>query len=173
MKLKLLLTDDIDNSRRKGDIVEVKGGFARNFLLPKRKGVLVDKRTIRMREHLQAERAKQTKEDRSHSEKVALGIEGKVFEVQAKTDPDGNMYGSISAIDIVRLLEENGHKIDRRFVKLPAAIKRLGKHQIVLTLKEDVQAEFTLNIQGDQPLPVKKEKKAPAEPKAEEAEPSS
>ena len=168
---KLLLLEDIDNSRRKGEIVDVKSGYARNFLLPKRQAVIVDTRTMRMQERLRIERLKQAVTDKSDSEKIAKGIEGQSLEITVKVDPDGNMYGSVSAIDIVRLLEEKGHTIDRRFIRLPAALKRLGKHSIELTLKEGVKANFTLELKSDTPLPEKK-KKEDAPKTEEESAPS-
>ena len=166
MQNQLLLLEDIENLARKGEIVTVKPGFARNYLLPKKKAVVVDKRTVRMQEQLKKEREKQAIEDKKASEALSKELAAKTFEVKVKVDPDGHMYGSVAQNDIVKLLANEGFEITRRNVKMLHAIKTLGIHEITLQLKEGIEAKFALKVSSENPLPKSAEKK-PA-PKKEE-----
>jgi large subunit ribosomal protein L9 len=159
MQYKLLLLEDV-NRARKGEVIKVKAGFARNYLLPQKKGVVVDQRTLRMQEKLKEERAQQAEVDKVVSTKLSQEIEGKVFTTLVKVDPDGNMYGSVSAGDISTLLMQNGLDVNKKFVFLLHPIKTVGTHTVELHLKEGIKTSFKLVIESDSPiLPKKVEKK--------------
>ncbi len=149
MQNQLLLLEDVDELGRSGDIVRVKPGYARNFLLPQKKAVVADKFTLRMQAKLKAERAQLAEVDRKESEDIAAKIEGMVLAIEVKVDPDGHMYGSVSATDIVRLFEKEGINLERRNIVLPQPIKTLGVHPIHLKLKEGVPAQVTLKVNGE------------------------
>ncbi len=157
MANQLLLVEDVEVLGRKGDIVAVKPGYARNFLLPQKKAVIADKFTLRMQAKLKEERAKQAEVDRKEAEQLAAKLEGKVISVEVKVDPDGHMYGSVSSIDIVHLLEKEGIQLERRHVLLMAPIKTLGEHAIKLKLKEGVPSEVTLQVVSEGYVPPPKE----------------
>lgn len=147
MANQLLLIEDVDDLGRSGEIVRVKPGYARNFLLPQKKAVVATKYTLRMQAKLQEERAKTAEIDRKLSEETSKKLEGITLAIEVKVDPDGHMYGSVSALDIVRLLqEEEGITIERRNVDLPQPIKELGVHRVHLKLKEGIPAEIVLKI---------------------------
>ncbi len=162
MQNQLLLLEDVDNLARKGEIVKVKPGFARNFLIPQGKAVIADKRAIRMQEKLKNERAKQAIEDKKEALQLAEAINHKEFTIVVKVDSDGHMYGSVTALDISRFLKEKGFEVEKNFVKLAHPIKALGQYEISLVLKEGVQAKIALELESDLPLPQHK-KKAPKE----------
>lgn len=149
MSNQLLLLQDVDELGRSGDVVRVKPGYARNFLLPQKKAVVADKFTLRMQAKLKEERAKRAEVDRKESEETAAKINGMVLTIEVKVDPDGHMYGSVSATDIIRLFEKEGIKLERRNVVLPQPIKTLGVHPIHLKLKEGVPAQITLKVNGE------------------------
>src|ERR1700722_6063765 len=114
MRNQLLLIEDVEDLGRSGDVVSVKPGYCRNFLLPQKKAVVADKFTLRMQARLKEERAKRAESDRKDAEEVSRKIEGMVLAIEVKVDPDGHMYGSVSAMDIVRLLEKEGIVIEKR-----------------------------------------------------------
>lgn len=146
----LLLLEDVVNLGKKGDLVRAKPGFVRNFLLPKRKAVLADKRTIRMQVRLKEEREKQALVDRKEAESFAALIKGKTFKTTVKTDKEGHLYGSVSVVDILKILEEEGEvKLEKRNVIQPKPIKTVGTFEIQLRLKEDVPAFFFLKVIGE------------------------
>lgn len=150
MANKLLLLEDVDALGRSGDIVSVKPGFARNFLLPQGLAVVADKSALRMQAKLQEERKKRAIVDKQESEKLAASLEGIVVKTVVKVDHDGHMYGSVSALDIVHLLEQQSSlKLEKRFIHLKHAIKETGVHNIHAKLKEGVTADFKLKIMAE------------------------
>jgi len=157
MKHQLLLIEDVDGLGRSGDLVTAKPGYIRNYLLPQKKAVVADKGTLRMQAKLQEERAKRAIVDKKEAEELSVKIAGITLTKVVKVDPEGHMYGSVSAMDIVQLFAEQGYPLERRNVVLPHPIKTLGVHQLSLKLKEGVPASFTLNVESDVPLPQKKE----------------
>lgn len=174
MKYQLLLEQDVEHLGRKGDIVEVKGGYARNFLLPKRKAVVATKAMLRRQKKLQEERAVQAQKDLEEALSLKGRLEGANLSAIAKVDPDGNMYGSISAHDIIVLLEEQtGVVLERKNILLKHPLRVLGGHKISLKLKEDVSLEISLTISPDHPIPTLKEepKEVVASEETEEAAP--
>ncbi|MBY0528626.1 MAG: 50S ribosomal protein L9 [Rhabdochlamydiaceae bacterium] len=142
----LLLLEDVEDLGRSGDLVSVKPGYARNFLLPQKKAVVADKYTLRLQARLKEERAKQAEIDRKDSEDLARQIDGAVIIMQVKVDPDGHMYGSVTALDIVRHFDAQGIKLEKRSVLLASPIKSTGVYPLNLKLKEGVPALVTLKV---------------------------
>jgi large subunit ribosomal protein L9 len=153
MANQLLLLEDVDSLGRSGDIVKVRPGYARNFLLPKKKAVVADKRTLRMQAKLKEERAKQSLLDKEESDKQAARIEGMVLTIETKVDAEGHMYGSVSALDIVDLFAKEGITLEKRTIVLAHPLKQLGDYPLSLRLKEGVTASFQLKVVSDLPLP--------------------
>ncbi|MGE3953881.1 MAG: 50S ribosomal protein L9 [Parachlamydiales bacterium] len=151
----LLLLDDIEGLGRKGEIVVAKPGHVRNFLIPNKKAVIADNNALRIQERLRVERAKQAQIDKVASEQLASQVNGLTLSTHVKVDPDGRMYGSVAAADIVEILERENIHIERRFVALPKPIKETGLHPIELRLKEGIMASFKLKVipEGMEDLP--------------------
>jgi large subunit ribosomal protein L9 len=142
----LLLIEDVDDLGRSGELVRVKPGYARNFLIPQQKAVVADKRTLRMQAALQEERAKRAVIDKKEAEVLAEQIRDIVLVIEVKVDPEGHMYGSVTAHDIVNLFAEKGFKLEKKNVVLTQPIKELGVKKMTLKLKEGVTVEFTLKV---------------------------
>jgi large subunit ribosomal protein L9 len=150
-KNQLLLLEDVDGIGRSGDVVSVKPGFARNYLLPQKKAIAAQKHTIRLQEKLKAERAERAIEDKKHAEIVAEQLQGKTIQISVKIDAEGHMYGSVSAQDIANLLKEQLHvQLEKRNVMLPKPIKEIGTSEITLKLKEGVPAKVILQITAEE-----------------------
>lgn len=169
MKQQLLLLDDVDGLGRSGDVVTAKPGFIRNFLLPQKKAVIADKNTLKMQARLKEEREKKAAVDRKEAEGLAAKLAGVVISTEVKIDPEGKMYGSVTSLDIARLIQAEGYPIERKNVLLSHPIKNLGRHTVELKLKEGVLASFMLEVipEGGQ-LPVKEEAVAPIEEEPKE-----
>jgi large subunit ribosomal protein L9 len=170
MKQQLLLIKDVDSLGRSGDVVSVKPGFARNFLLPQKKAVIAQKHTLRMQEKLKEERAKQAAVDKKDAEEMAKRVDGKQLTIEVKVDPEANMYGSVAAAEIVALFEKEGIAIERKFVQLPRPIRELGDYTVALKLKEGVPASFQLKVLGEGGIEKKKPKPVEADPKTDKKE---
>jgi large subunit ribosomal protein L9 len=146
MKQQLLLLEDVDALGRKGEIVTAKPGYMRNFLLPRGLAVVASPHTLRKQESLRAEREKQAVVDRQEAETFAKRLEGVLLEIKVKVDPEGHMYGSVSAIDIAQLFQEKGLAIDKKYIQLTRPLKQTGPHKISLKLKEGIPAIVQLTI---------------------------
>jgi len=148
MATQYLLIKDVEGLGHSGEIIKnLKPGYVRNFLLPKKLVVIADKRTIRLQGKLQEEREKKRLLDKQESEEIAARIEGLTITKVVKVDHDGHMYGSVSITDILHLLNEQVQiEIDKKALQLKHAIKITGVHPIVLKLKEEVTATFHLKV---------------------------
>lgn len=167
MATQLLLIEDVEDLGRSGDVVKVKSGFARNFLLPKGLAVFADKNALRIQTKLQEERVKKAATDRKGAEDLAKLIEGITISSIVKVDHEGHMYGSVSQVDILHFLEEQ-HKVvvEKKSIQLKHPIKTTGVHTIQLRLKEDVEASFTLKVVSEgagEKIPPTEEKEAESE----------
>ncbi len=146
MKRQLLLLEDVEALGKKGEIVSAKAGYIRNFLLPQGLAIVASPNTLRKQESLRAERAKQAVIDRRESEELAIRIEAASLETRVKVDPEGHMYGSVSAADIAQLFQEKGIPVEKKSVQVNKPIKETGMHKISLKLKEGVTITCHLNI---------------------------
>ena len=146
MKNQLLLVEDVEGFGRSGDVVSVKPGFARNYLIPQKKAVVADPFTLRMQQKLKEERSKKAIVDKKEAEELAKQLENVALTVGVKVDPEGHMYGSVSAGDIANFLQKEGFTFERKNVVLPHPIKVLGDFDIALRLKEGVSAKIKLKI---------------------------
>jgi len=150
MKQQYLLISDVEDIGRSGEVISVKSGFARNFLLPKQKAVPANAHTLRMQDRLKEERSKQADVDRKEAEELAAKLSGLTLKINAKVDAEGNMYGSVGYSDILELFEKEGLKMDRRNIGLNKPIKVTGNHPLTLKLKEGVTCVYNLQIIGEQ-----------------------
>lgn len=151
MANKLLLLKDVEDLGRSGDIVAVRPGYARNFLVPNRLAVVADKNTLRLQEKLQIERAKLAEEEKVLARQTADALQGKEFSVFAKMDPDGQLFGSVTILDLVKLIQKEGYKIEKRHVLLTAPYKMKGTYPLVIKFEDGILAEVAIHI-----LPEKK-----------------
>ncbi|MES2198629.1 MAG: 50S ribosomal protein L9 [Chlamydiota bacterium] len=164
MQNQLLLLEDVESLGRCGDIVIVKPGYARNFLIPQAKAIVADKRALRMKAQLVEKREKQAEMDRTESEDLVARIANLTLSVVTKVDPEGKLYGSVTIADILNLLAQENVILEKKNIVLAHPIKEMGVHAIQLKLKEGVTTSFILTVNSDQPglLPVAADK-APEE----------
>ncbi len=154
MATQYLLLEDVEGLGHSGEIVKnVKPGYVRNFLLPKKLVVIADKRALRLQEKLKEERQQRRLLDKQESDAIAARIEGLTLTKVVKVDHDGHMYGSVSVADIIHLLNEHVQvELDKKSIQLKHAIKTTGAHQITLKLKEGVTTSFHLKVVSEESL---------------------
>lgn len=145
-KQKLLLISDVEDVGRSGDIVSVRKGYARNFLVPKKLAIVASKSTEKIQEQLILERAKRAAFEKEQAEQLAIKLAEVVMQTKVKVDPEGHLYGSVTAFDISTMLKERGFKVEKRHVILIHPIKTLGQYKVALKLEEGVAAEVTLEV---------------------------
>lgn len=145
----LLLLEDIHNVGRKGATVVVKPGFANNYLLPQKKAVVVNKHTLHLQARLQKERQQQAEKDLKQSEEMQKQLENKIFIFSAKVDSTGQLYGSVSALDIVHLLAKEGYSIEKKSIRLAHPIKVLGEYPVTVLLKEGITTRIVIKVEQE------------------------
>jgi len=147
MANKLLLIEDVESLGRSGDIVSVRPGYARNFLLPQGLAMIADKNTIRMQGKLQKERDERAAVDLKESQDIAAKLEGQSVTKEVKVDHDGHMYGSVSTQEISHLIHSQlSMQIEKHSIVLKHALKTTGEHKVNIKLKEGVTASINVVI---------------------------
>ena len=154
----IILTENIPGLGAEADVVKVRRGYARNFLLPKGKAYEVTKSSIRQLDNLKAKRAAREAAELNVAEELARRI-GKLKVVfTLETGETGKAFGSITAQDLVkRLKNEIGNEIDRHRIVLEHTLKTTGEHEVLIKLHHDVTAKFVFQIKSTTPEPAKGE----------------
>ncbi len=147
MSARLILTEDIVGLGYKGEVVEVAPGYARNYLIPRNKAI---KATPRAVAHIQAlKKAKLTEYVRlkSEAEQVATRLVGKMVVIAARASEAGNLYGSVSAKDVVEAVRrDTGFNLDVSHVVLDTPIRQVGGFPVTIRPHEDVQFPITVDV---------------------------
>jgi large subunit ribosomal protein L9 len=145
----IILTENIPGLGAEADVVKVRRGYARNFLLPQGKAYEVTKRSLRQLDNLKAKRAAREAAELNESEELARRI-GKLKVVfTLETGETGKAFGSVTAQDLVkRLKNELGNEIDRHRVVLEHPLKTTGEHEVSIRLHHDVTAKFVFQIKS-------------------------
>ncbi|MBN2026069.1 MAG: 50S ribosomal protein L9 [Actinobacteria bacterium] len=145
--MKVILVADVEGLGSRGDIVEVKDGYANNFLIPK--GFAVRSTKGKAKEATQLAKEKMARADRelSKAEVAAQSISGHTFEVTAKTGEEGKLFGTITPKDVAALLEKDLHiEVDRKKVHMDEHIKTVGFHEARIKLHPQVEAIVHLKV---------------------------
>ena len=147
--VKLLLKESIKNVGRVGDVVEVSSGYARNYLLPNDLAVQptpnnVKKIEARRQEILAQEKAR--REERAAALKTLEGVE---VTLERRANEQGHLFGSVSATDIAKALQSQGHQVEPDDINLPGKLDRIEKYTVVISFAEDLKAEIKVWVAPD------------------------
>jgi large subunit ribosomal protein L9 len=147
--MKLILKKDVENVGNEGDVVDVKPGFGRNFLIPQKLAITFSKPQLKRIEE------KRIQEDRKIEKKkdVLLDLLEKVSEldiaIKMKSEDGEKLFGSVTKIDIEKLLVEKDIIFDKKYIDLPSPIKTLGEHDINVRFSSDISGSFKLVIEKE------------------------
>jgi large subunit ribosomal protein L9 len=144
--MEVILLERISKLGQMGDVVRVRDGFGRNFLLPQGKALRATKANRERFEGMKAELEARNLERRSEAEKVSGKLDGKSFVVLRQAAETGQLYGSVSARDIVGLVGEGGFKVERSQIMLNAPIKAIGTYTVPVALHPDVQSMIKITV---------------------------
>ena len=145
-QVKLILTDDVPSLGEAGDVVSVKPGFARNYLLPQGKAVPATDAKVKEIEHHKRVIAERVARDRKQLEGERDRLERVELEIAANAGEEGKLFGSVTAAQLAELLEARGFSVDRRKIQLDEPIKELGEHVVAIRLHRDVVARVTVKV---------------------------
>jgi large subunit ribosomal protein L9 len=144
--MEVILLQRIGRLGQMGDVVRVKDGYARNFLLPKGKALRATKENRTRFESMKTDLEVRNLAQRGEAEKVAVKLDGKSFVVVRQAAEGGQLYGSVSTRDIAALLAEAGFMVDRSQIELNAPIKLIGIHTVPVALHPEVASKITVNV---------------------------
>jgi large subunit ribosomal protein L9 len=144
--MELILRDDVEKLGRRGDVVKVKDGYARNFLLPRGLGMPVTAANKAMIEKEKKAHEARLAKEKAEFESLAARIAGLRFVAPRKVGENEVLYGSVTAGDIAEFLKAKGIEIDKRKVQLEEPIKHLGEHEVKVKLHPEVVASVRLLV---------------------------
>lgn len=144
--MQVILLERVAKLGQMGDVVNVKPGYARNYLLPQGKALRASNDNIKSFEVRKAELEAQNLETRKEAQAVAARLEGESYVVIRQASDGGALYGSVSPRDVADLLAEAGVKIERRQIVITTPIKVLGLHTALINLHPEVDVEIGLNV---------------------------
>jgi len=144
--MEIILLERVEKLGAIGDVVKVKDGFARNFLLPRKKALRANEANRKLFETNRARIEEENANRRSEAEKGAKGVDGKTVQLIRQASNTGQLYGSVSARDIVEALEAVGAKVTKSQVVLDRPIKAIGMHEVKVALHPEVAVTVKVNV---------------------------
>lgn len=149
MNVQVILSEDVPNLGRTGDVVKVRAGFARNYLLPRHLAVEANQKNIREFEHNKSVSMLKRERQKSHALTLKEKVEALALVIKARAGEEGKLFGSVTNIDIERALREKGFDIERRKIQLPEPLKRLGDFQVAIRLEAEVEASLKVEVAAE------------------------
>lgn len=147
MSAKVILRADITNLGKRGDVLEVSDGYARNYLLPRGLALPATDGAMSQAGAMRRARDIRDAQERSSAETVASTLVPKTITIRAKAGSEGRLFGSVTAGDVVDAISaQTGIALERRTVTLPEPIKQLGTHSVSVKLHADVQFPVTVDV---------------------------
>ena len=148
--MQVILLEKIHNVGELGEVVKVKQGFARNYLIPQGKAKRATPENLKLLEEKRAELEKAAAEKLAKAQEQAAKIEGVTIQITQKAGVDGRLFGSVTNVDIVESLQALGHTVERAMIRMPdGPLKHVGDFPMTIVLHTDVAAHITVSVLGD------------------------
>ena len=147
--MQIILQEDIDKLGHRGDIVTVKPGYARNFLLPRKLAIEATSGNMKAVERIRASLAKKTATELDAAQKQAGLLNGVALKFARKTGENDQMFGSVTSADIAEALAAQGFKIDKRQIQLTEPIKAIGERDVTVKVFRDVTAVIKVTVEKE------------------------
>jgi large subunit ribosomal protein L9 len=145
--MKLILTDDVSELGKRGDVVDVADGYARNFLLPKRKAIKANDGALAQAESIREARVETERRAKEAAENIATQLVGSRVVLAAQAGDEGQLYGSVGVGDIVEGIKRfTGIELERSNIDIPTPIKAIGLHEITVNVHPEVEFPLTVDI---------------------------
>jgi large subunit ribosomal protein L9 len=147
--MKVILREDVENLGKGGELVEVKNGFGRNYLIPRGLAVVANTRNIREVEHQKGVAAAKAAKLKASAEAVAKRLADTPITLKRKVGEQDKLYGSVTAMDIAEALAGRGVQIDRRSIDLAEPIKSVGDHEVGVKLHSEVVGKVKVRVEAE------------------------
>lgn len=144
--MKIILKEDIANLGYKDDVVEVKSGYGRNYLIPMCKAVIATEPALKVLAENQKQRAHKLAKIKADAEALAESLKDVALTIGAKTSSTGTIFGSVNNIQIAEALEKLGFNVDRKLIVLKEAVKEVGSYKALLKLHKEVSVEIPFEV---------------------------
>ena len=144
--MKVILTEEIRGLGTRGDVVTVKDGYARNYLIPKNLAQEATKGNLNAIEHQRRKWALLAQEEKNAAQKQADRVKGVKIQIEKRVGEHGHLFGSVTANEIADALLEKGIEVDKRRIELASPIKNIGLHDVEVRLHRDVTATIQVEV---------------------------
>lgn len=144
--MKLILTQEVTGLGAPGDVVEVKDGYGRNYLIPRGFGIRWTKGGEKTIESIKAARAARSVRDADHAAEVKAKLEGSTFQVKVRAGEGGRLFGAVTVADIAAAIVAAGGEVDKRTIMVGNPIKSLGAYTVTVKVHDEVEAKVNLNV---------------------------
>lgn len=143
---KVLLREDIDNLGGRGEVVSVKSGYARNYLLPRGFALLATKGNVKQIEQEKQMLLKKAAQEKSTAEAQLEQMQSLALDFERKAGESGTLFGSVTSMDIEAALQEKGYEIDRRQIILKSPLKEIGEYTVPVKLHREVTLDLPVKV---------------------------
>ena len=144
--MEVILKDDIANLGHKNEVVKVKNGYGRNYLIPQGLAILATPSAIKVHEENMRQRAHKEEKIKNDALEVAQKMEGLSLTLGAKTSTTGKIFGSVNTIQIAEALEKEGYAVERKNISLKGDVKEIGKYVATIKLHREVKVEVDFEV---------------------------
>ena len=144
--MKLILKEDVSGLGYKDDVVEVKSGYGRNYLIPTGKAVIASPSALKVLAENQRQRAHKLAKIKADAEALAAQLSGLELTIGAQTSATGTIFGSVNSIQIAEALEKLGHNVDRKLIDIKEPVKEVGKYNATVRLHKEVTVEIPFEV---------------------------
>jgi large subunit ribosomal protein L9 len=144
--MQVILLERVPKLGQMGEVVSVKPGFARNYLIPQRKALRATKRTLEDFERRRVQLEANNLQAKEEAQKLAGKVDGQSVTILRQAGEAGNLYGSVNARDIAKAFTDAGITLDRQQIRLDEPIKTLGVHRVTVALHPEVEVTVTVNV---------------------------
>ena len=148
--MQVILLEKVLNVGDLGEVVKVKPGFARNYLIPHGKAKRATPDNLKLLEEKRTELEKVAAEKLAAAQAQAAKLEGAAIQITQKAGVDGRLFGSVTNVDIVEALKAQGHAVEKAMIRMPSGpLKHVGEFPLTVALHTDVTAQITVSVLGD------------------------
>ncbi len=148
--MKVILTRDLEGYGFFGDIIEVKRGFANNYLIPRGYALPATEGNIKHIQEILNQKRRKLERERKKAEGIAKKLEGLVIRIVKPAGEGGKLFGSVTASDVVNALKDKGIEIDRKNVLFPRLIKEVGIYPVTIRLHREVSVEIKVEVEPEE-----------------------